>query len=97
MTPGLKPLTLDFRLQTLDFGLWTLDSCLSPLRRVPALDRQHLAHDFFDLKVPFPAFEPAGAEFAAVGAADLGGNAQRVAVARLAVERRVCRDEDALD
>src|ERR1035437_10444024 len=48
-------------------------------------------------QVPLPAFEPAGAEFAAVGAADLGGDAERVTVARFAVERRVRRDEHAFD
>ena len=72
----------------------TLHCCSSI---VPAFDRQHLLDDFLDAQVAFPAFEAAGAEFAAVGAADLGGDAKRVAVARLAVERRVGRDEHAFD
>ena len=48
-------------------------------------------------RLRFQPVEPAGAEFAAVGAADLRGDAERVAVARLAVERRVRRDQHAFD
>ena len=63
----------------------------------PALDRQHLVDDFLHAQIAFPAVEAARAEFAAVGAADLRGDAERMAVAGVAVERRVGRDEHAFD
>jgi len=48
-------------------------------------------------EVALPAIEAAGAESAAVGTTDLSGNAKRVAVAGIAVEGGIGRDEDALD
>ena len=63
----------------------------------PAFHGEDLFHDLVDVEVAFPAIEAAGAEFAAVGAADLGGNAQGMAVAGLAVEGGVGGDENAFD
>ena len=59
--------------------------------------RQNLLDDFVRRQIAFPAVEAAGAEFAAVGAADLGGNAERVPVAGVAVKRRVGRNQNAFD
>src|SRR5690242_11582162 len=64
---------------------------------MPALDGEDLADDFFWAKVAFPTFEAAGAEFAAVGAADLRRNTEGVPVARIAIEGWVGGDEDAFD
>ena len=55
-------------------------------------DPQDLLDDLADLEVARPAVKPARAELAAVGAADLAGNAERPPVARLAVERGRGRD-----
>ena len=74
------------RLGTVDCGLWT-----------QSFDCQDLLHNFVRRQVAFPAVEAAGAEFAAVGAADLGGNAERVAVARVAVKRRIGGNQNAFD
>jgi hypothetical protein len=56
-----------------------------------------LFDNFFAAKISFPALRTARAELAAVSAADLRGNAQCVAIADLAVERRVRGNEDAFD
>ncbi len=48
-------------------------------------------------EIAFPAFQPAGAKFASVSAADLRGNAKRMAVTRLAVKRRVGGNQHAFD
>ena len=64
---------------------------------MPSLDGQNLLHNFVRRQVAFPAFEAAGAEFAAVGAADLGGNAERMAVARVAVKRGIGGYQNAFD
>ena len=61
------------------------------------LGGEHLAGDFRGVEVAGESGEAGGAEFAAVGAADLGGDAERAAVGLLAVERRVGRDEHAFD
>ena len=61
------------------------------------LGGEHLAGDFRGVEVAGESGEPRGAEFATVGAADLGGDAERAAVGLFAVERRVGRDEHALD
>ena len=42
---------------------------------VPALYRKNLAHDFVRAQVALPAVQSACAEFAAIGAAHLGGDA----------------------
>ena len=64
---------------------------------VPPLDRQDLLDDFLCAEIAFPPGESAGAEFTTVGAADLRGDTQGVAVTGFAVEGRTGRDEDALD
>ena len=56
-----------------------------------------LAGDFAGRKVARKAVEPARAKLAAIRAADLRADAERAAVARLAVERRRRGDEDGLD
>ena len=48
-------------------------------------------------EIAFPAVEAAGAEFAAVGAADLRGDAERVPVAVVAVKRGVGGNQNAFD
>ena len=48
-------------------------------------------------EIAFPAVEAAGAKFAAVGAADLRGNAERVAVAGLAVKRGIGGNQNTFD
>ena len=70
-------------------------SGLASLR--PSFHREDLLDDFIRREVAFPAVKPAGAEFAAVGAADLGGNAERVAVAGLAVKRGIGGNQHAFD
>ena len=69
--------------------------CLPPLSH--PLDGQDLVDDFLRAQMAFPAVQTAGAKLAAVGAADLGGNAQGVAVARLAVKGGAGGDEDAFN
>jgi len=56
-----------------------------------------LFHDFIRREVAFPAVEAAGAKLAAVGAADLGGDAERVAVAGIAVKCGIGGDQDAFN
>ena len=43
-----------------------------------AFDCQNLLDDFVRGEIAFPAVKAAGAKFAAVGAANLGGNAERM-------------------
>ena len=62
-----------------------------------AFDGEDLLDDFVRLEIAFPAFEAAGTEAAAIGAADLRGDAQGVTIAGFAIERRVGRNEDAFD
>ena len=64
---------------------------------VPAFHPEDLTDDLPWGEVAFPPVQPAGAEAAAVGAAHLGGDAQRVAIGRLAVEGRVGRNQHAFD
>ena len=71
--------------------LWTVD-CGRILSTAT-----NLFDDFVRRQVAFPAVESARAEFAAVGAADLRGDAERVAVARLAVERGIGGNQNAFD
>ena len=59
--------------------------------------RQDLFDDFIGRQVAFPAVEAARAKFAAISAADLGGNAERVTVAGVAVKRGVGGDQNAFD
>src|SRR2546421_3514147 len=61
------------------------------------LDYEQLLHDLARIQVPRKSFEPARAELAAIGAANLGRDANRPAVGAFAVERRRGRDEDRLD
>ena len=89
------------------FGFWVLrfewSRCRvgrtrnSQLQTRDSLRGQHLLHDFLRPEVALPSVEAARAELAAVGTAHLRGDAQRVAVAGLAVERGVGGDEHALD
>jgi len=58
---------------------------------------EDLAGDFGGVEVAGEAGEAGGAEFAAVCAADLGGDAEGAAVRGFAVEGGVCGDEDAFD
>src|SRR5208337_1475362 len=74
------------RLTTGNLGLWT-----------KPFDCQDLLDDLIGRQVALPAVEAAGAEFAAVGAADLRGNAEGVAVARVAVQRRIGGNQNTLD
>ena len=71
---------------TADCGLW-----------IKSFDRQNLLDDFVGRQIAFPALKAAGAEFAAVGAADLGGDAERMTVARFAIERGIGRNQNAFD
>ena len=64
---------------------------------MPAFDGQNLFNNFIRREVAFPAVQSAGAEFAAVGAADLRGDAERVAVAGLAIKRGICGNQNAFD
>src|SRR5262245_50477637 len=64
---------------------------------MPAFHSEHLLDDFMRLQVAFPALQPARAEFATVSAPDLSGDTQRMAIAWLTVQGRVCRDEHTLD
>ena len=57
------------------------------------LDAEDLPDDLGGGEIAAPAVEPARAEFAAVGAADLGGNAERAPVAGFAVKRGRRGDE----
>ena len=59
--------------------------------------REELLHDLARLEVAGEAVQPARAKFAAVGAADLGGDADRAPVGGLAVERGRGGNEDRLD
>ena len=65
------------------------------LRRALGLD--DLRDDLAGGEVALPALQTAGAEFAPVGAADLGGEAEGEAVGALAEEIERGGDEDALD
>ena len=60
-------------------------------------DRQDLLDDFVRREIAFPAVKAARAKFAAVGAADLGGDAERMAVAGVAVKRGIGGDQNAFD
>ena len=53
--------------------------------------------DFVRREVAFPAVKAARTKFAAIGAADLRGDAERVAVARLAVKRGIGGNQNAFD
>ena len=59
---------------------------------MPAFNRENLLDDFMDAEITLPTFESTRAEAAAVSATDLGGNAERVAIAGFAVKRRVRGD-----
>lgn len=61
------------------------------------LGGEDLAGDFRGVEVPGVAGEAGGAEFAAVGAADLRGDTEGAAIRFFAVECGVCGDEDGLD
>src|SRR2546427_11289659 len=63
----------------------------------PPLHGQNLIDDFLDSEVSLPAFQSAGAKFAPVGATHLGRNAERVAIAGVAVKRRIGGDKDAFN
>jgi hypothetical protein len=58
---------------------------------------EDLADDFGGVEVAFPSVDSAGAEGATIGAADLGGDAEGVTVAGLAVEGGVGWDQNAFD
>ena len=61
------------------------------------LDSQNLLDDFVRCQIAFPAVEAAGAEFTAIGATYLGGNAQRMPVTGVTVERRIGWNENTFD
>ena len=61
------------------------------------LDSQNLLDDFVRCQMAFPAVEAAGAEFTAIGATYLGGNAQRMPVTGVTVERRIGWNENTFD
>ena len=61
------------------------------------LGLENLRDDLAGREVAFPPFQTAGAKFAAVGAADLGGEAEGEAVGAFAEEIDRSRDKDALD
>src|SRR5439155_17938928 len=75
----------------LDFRLWTVDFGLCPFYR------QGLVNNFFGCQVAFEAGQTTGAEFAAIGAADLRRDTKCVPIARFAVESRAGGNENALD
>src|ERR1051325_8386346 len=58
---------------------------------------QDLFDNFIGLQISFPSFQPAGAEFAAVGAANLSRDAKGMPIAGFAVKGRAGRDEDAFN
>src|SRR6185369_2022166 len=68
-----------------------------PLPRVPPFHGQDLLDDFVHAQVAFKAIETACTKLAAIGAADLGGDTERMPVAGLAIQGRVGRDEHAFD
>ena len=69
-------------------------SIFSPLC---CFDRHQLLHDLAGVEIARPAVEPARAKLAAVGAADLGGDADRPAIRAFAVKRRRGGDQHRLD
>ena len=74
-----------------------LDAFTRGLAGVPPLHGEDLPRDFVRMQVSLPAVESAGAEPASVRAADLRGDAERVAVAAVAVEGWIGGNEDAFD
>ncbi len=62
-----------------------------------ALGLDNLRDDFAGREVALPAFQPAGAKLASVGAADLGRDAKGEAVGAFAEHVERGRDEDAFD
>ena len=64
---------------------------------MPSFDRQNLLHNFIRRKIAFPTFQAARAKFAAVGAADLRRNTQRVPVAGFAVKRGIGGNQNTFD
>lgn len=67
------------------------------VQAVPTFGGEDLADDFIRGEVTFPAVQSAGAESAAVGATDLGGDADGVAIGAIAVEGGIGGDEDTFD
>lgn len=64
---------------------------------MPAFDGDDLAGDFGRGEVAFPSVETGGAEAAAIGASDLGGDTEGVTVGTVAVEGGIGGDQDAFD
>src|SRR5439155_703942 len=72
------------------------DDCSCLFRR-PPLDGQDLIDNLLDRQVALPAFQAARAKPAAVGAAHLRRNTEGVAIAGVAVKRRIGGNEHAFN
>ena len=64
---------------------------------MPTFDGEDLAGDFGRGEVAFPSVETGGAEAAAIGASDLGGDTEGVTVGTVAVKGGIGGDQDAFN